>query len=132
MGGPSDALLRTLAAVRLPARVAVVGGGAAIADALVRLGFEVRAERDAAALPSAWADWVVAAAPPAPGPALAEAARVLRPGAWVWVEADAEADRLGEAAARAGLLAASEPVTEGGAVRAVYRRPGGARERAGR
>ena len=125
-GGPSDALLRTLAAVRLPARVAVVGGGAeATAEALARLGFEVEHAPDAAALPDAWADWVVLATPPALDAALAEAARVLRPGAWVWVEADG--GRLDEAAERAGLLPASEPVTEGGAVRAVYRRPGGAR-----
>ena len=127
MAGPSDALLRTLAAVRLPARVAVVGGGAEAAGALEALGFEVRAAAEPAALPDAWADWVVLAAPPAPEAALGEAARALRPGAWVWVEGAPDAGGLDRAADGAGLLPAVEPVTEGGAVRAVYRRPGGAR-----
>ena len=125
--GPSDALLRTLAAVRLPARVAVVGGGAGTAEALRALGFEVHVAPRAAALPESWADWVVLAAPPALDVALAGAARALRPGAWVWVEGAADAARLDRAAEHAGLLPAAEPVARGGAVRAVYRRPGGAR-----
>ncbi|MDT0631185.1 class I SAM-dependent methyltransferase [Rubrivirga litoralis] len=160
MSQPSDHLLRTLAAVPVPARVVDLGSGAGeTAEALARLGFEVwavdpdaahaeaarsrlaplvgdaeaarrvtRADLGALGFPDAWADWVVLAAPPPTvlDAAVAEAARVLRPGAWLWAAAAVEPDQLDGAAERAGLLVAEASVREGGAARAVYRRPGGA------
>lgn len=89
-----------------------------------------RAEPGALGFPDAWADWAVLAAPPGVGtPALdesvAEAARVLRPGAWLWVQGAVDPARLDAAAERAGLVTAEPPATEGGAAHAVYRRPGG-------
>ena len=86
-----------------------------------------RAEPGALGFPDAWADWAVVAAPPPGGfgPAFAEAARVLRPGAWVWAGGAADADALDRAAEAAGLLTAAPPEGPGGAVWAVYRRPGG-------
>ena len=80
---------------------------------------------DALGYPDAWADWAVLAdvAPDRLVAALAEVARVLRPGAWVWVEGPS-ADALGEAAQAAGLAEAEAPADGDGAVHAVYRRPG--------
>ncbi len=45
--------------------------------------------------------------------ALAEAARVLEPGGWVWVETRHPA-RLGDAAEAAGLVVADEPADDDG------------------
>ena len=52
---------------------------------------------DALGYPDAWADWMVLAGPDDLADALAEAARVLKPGAWVWVERSG-ADGLQETA----------------------------------
>ena len=80
---------------------------------------------DALGAPDAWADWMVVSGLDAArlGPALAEAARVLKPGAWVWVEGPAAA-ALREAATAAGLADAEAPAGDDGAVHAIFRRPG--------
>ena len=81
---------------------------------------------DALGYPDAWCDWAVVAGVPLdalPG-ALAEAARVLRPGAWVWAES-ADRDALTGAASGAGLVVAEAPAEEDARVHAVFRRPGG-------
>jgi hypothetical protein len=150
--GPSGHLLRTLAAVAPGARVVCLGPvGGAHAAPLARLGFDVWAsaedpapvragladvlgEAEAArrttaspsaslGYPNAYADWVALA--PAGPAALGEAARVLRPGGWVWAEA-ARGAGLTEAARAAGLVVAEPPAAdvERGTVHAVYRRPG--------
>ena len=152
----SGHLLRTLASVTPGTRVVVAGGAAETADALVRLGLDVRAvyaddagvraarahltphlgadeaaqrvtraDLDALGIPSDWADWAVLTAPPDLDAALAEAARVVRPGAWIWICADVPAGALDDAARRAGLAVAETAADEDGAARAVYRRPGG-------
>ena len=149
---PSAHLLRTLAAVPPGARVvdAACGEGRHL-DPLARLGFDVwgsaadvaaarqrladvlgedeaarrvtRAAPDALGYPDAWADWVVVADVPDLADALAEAARVLKPGAWVWAEADAR-ESLDAAAEAAGLATAEAPAEGDGAWHAIYRRAG--------
>lgn len=86
-----------------------------------------RAAFDALGFPDGWTDWAVLTAPPLDvlEPAVAEAARVLRPGGWLWVQARTDAEQLDQAAAAAGLLPAEEPRVENGATHAIYRRPGG-------
>ena len=150
---PSDALLRTLAAVPPGARVvdAASGAGRHLVP-LAQLGFDVhgfavdptparaalaevlgeeeaaarvrRAAPDALDLADASADWVVVADVENLKAALVEAARVLKPGAWVWAEADGP-DALAEAARAAGLLEAQEPAEADGRAHAVYRKAGG-------
>jgi len=80
---------------------------------------------DALGYPDAWADWVVLSdvAPERLAPALTEAARVLKPGAWVWVEG-ASAQALAEAARGAGLEVAETPAEDDGVTHAIYRRSG--------
>lgn len=78
---------------------------------------------DALGYPDAWADWMVLAGTDGLGGALAEAARVLKPGAWVWVETS-DADGLEETAGAAGLVVAEAPAEEGGVTHAIFRRPG--------
>lgn len=150
---PSAHLLRTLAAVPPGARVvdAACGTGRHL-DPLARLGFDVWGTTDgdveparqrlaealgeedpaqrvtpgppgALGYPDAWADWMVIAGVEDWPAALAEAARVLKPGAWVWVEAD-EPGELEGAAEGAGLAVAEWPAEEDGVTHAIYRRPG--------
>jgi len=105
---------------------AVIPGPARSALAPV-VGPEEAARRVVAAVPhalpapDAWADWVVVAGVPDLPAALAEAARVLAPGGWVWVEADAPT----AAALSAGLLEAQEPAEADGRAHAVFRKAGG-------
>jgi len=82
-----------------------------------------RGNPDALGYPDAWADWVVLAGTGDLGGALAEAARVLKPGAWVWVETD-DAGGLVETAGAAGLALAEAPAEEDGVTHAIFRRPG--------
>ncbi len=81
---------------------------------------------DALGYPDATADWgVVSALPTDPAARVAvlqEVARVLAPGAWVWVETAASAG-LTESAEAAGLVVAEEPAGEGDVVHAIFRRP---------
>lgn len=153
--GPSDHLLRTLAAVPPATRVVDVAcGSGRHLDPLARLGFDVwgsaedaddvkaarrrladtlgqeesarrvtRGAPDALGYPDAWADWMVLAGIADLGVALTEAVRVLKPGAWVWVETDA-ADGLREAADAAGLVIAEAPAEVDGVTHAIFRRPG--------
>lgn len=83
-----------------------------------------RASVDALGFPDAFADWaVLAASPDRVAGALAEAARVLRPGAWVWV-GGTDAAGWDVAASAAGLVVAEGPgVDRTGWVHAVFRRP---------
>ena len=155
---PSDALLRTFAAVPPGTRVVDLACGAGRhLDPLARLGFDVwgtesdpvsvdmarevltavlgddEARRrvtagapDALGYPDAWADWAVFVARLEHdlAAALAEAARVLAPGGWVWVETD-RPDGLEHAAEAAGLVVAEEPAEGDGRTHAIFRRPGG-------
>ena len=150
---PSAHLLRTLAAVAPGASVVdlACGDGRHLAP-LAQLGFDVtgvtdhpeaagvrlaevlddarqRVVSDSASIADASADWVVLAFDGAPGPGvLAEAARVLRPGGWAWVEVKTgHTAALGAAAQNAGLAEAEEPGTEGGRTHAIYRRPSAVR-----
>jgi SAM-dependent methyltransferase len=89
-----------------------------------------RARPDALGYPDAFAPWAVLGglAGDALGPALAEAARVVAPGGWLWVEvAPADADAMARAAQAAGLLDASRPEADDArvTVHALYRVPGG-------
>ena len=86
------------------------------------------ADPDALGYPDAWADWAVLSDPdPAHlADALAEVRRVLRPGAWVWVEGP-DAETLTMAADAAYLAPSEEPQPEGDRWHAVFRRPGGVR-----
>lgn len=106
------------------ARLAAVVGADEAARRATRGGL------DALGYPDAYADWAVMAPVPdeagARAAALAEAARTLRPGGWIWVEAPSE-DGLVAAAERAGLVIAEEPAEDAGAVHAVFRRPGAVR-----
>lgn len=154
---PSDALLRTFAAVPPTSRVVDLACGAGRhLDPLARLGFDVwgtesdpnrldaarevlaetlgldeaakrvtRGAPDALGYPDDWADWAVFAARQEHDVAagLAEAARVLVPGGWVWVEAPAS-DSFETTAEAAGLVVAETPTEEGGRVHAIFRRPG--------
>lgn len=152
--GVSGHLLRTLAAVSPGTRVVDVGTGHAVPlaqlgfevwavfsdaeavhDERARLAERLgeaqaasrvtRARPDALGFPDAFADWVALSGGANPDAALREAARVLRPGGWVWVEAGAEADLQG-AARRAGLAVAEGPGEDAdrGTVHAIFRRPG--------
>ena len=114
---------------------AVDADAAAVQAARARLADVVgeaarRVRHSAEGPPGRSADWaVVAPVPRDPGlraEAFAEAARVLRPGGWVWVEA-ARDDGLAEAAVAAGLVVAEPPAAddERGTVHAVFRQPGG-------
>ena len=154
---PSNALLRTFAAVPPGARVIDLACGAGRhLDPLARLGFDVwgteaevgparealaptlgddEARRrvttgapDALGYPDAWADWAVFAARADHdlGGALVEAARVLKPGGWIWVET-ARPDDLYTLAEAAGLVTAEEPTEEDGVTHAIFRRPGDVR-----
>ena len=60
------------------------------------------------------------------GAALVEAARVLKPGGWIWVET-ARPDGLDTLAEAAGLVPAEEPTEEDGVTHAIFRRPGDVR-----
>lgn len=79
--------------------------------------------------PDAFAGWVVAtgldaAVLPA---GVAEAARVLAPGGWLWIEVlAADGSALADAAREAGLAVAEGGAAEAarGTIRAIYRRPG--------
>lgn len=155
---PSNALLRTFAAVPPGARVVDLACDTGRhLDPLARLGFDVwgtesdpaavdaarhalatvlgdaEARRrvtpgrpDALGYPDAWADWAVFVArrDHALAAVLAEAARVLTPGGWVWVET-ARPDGLEHAAEVAGLVVAEEPTEGDGRTHAIFRRPGG-------
>lgn len=148
---PSAHLLRTLAAVAPGARVVdgACGDGRHLVP-LAQLGFDVwgatsgdpgrararlaevlgdAADRVVQAAPDALdradasADWGVVALDEGLDRALVEMARVLRPGAWVWVETENAAE-LPRAAALAGLVEAEEPAPDGARTHAIYRRPG--------
>ena len=84
-----------------------------------------RGAPDALGYPDAWADWLVVAGVDDLAAVLAEAARVLAPGAWVWVETAGAVDDLEADAAAAGLVVAEAPSDGGGVVHAIFRRPGG-------
>lgn len=125
-------LLRTLASVAPGTAVADLSAGEAT-PALVALGFEVVAVADAevegaaavssaADLADASADWVVLGAPDDDPASLAHAARVLRPGGWVWVAAGGP-DVLA-AAAGAGLAVSEAPGVTDGQPHAIFRKPG--------
>ncbi|WP_412062839.1 hypothetical protein [Rubrivirga sp. IMCC45206] len=129
---PSAHLLRTLAAVAPGTAVVDLSAGEATA-ALVALGFDVVAVSDAAvagastvasadALADASADWAVAGASEDGCAALADAARVLRPGGWVWVAAGGP--EVLAAAAGAGLVVSEPPGVTDGAPHAIFRKPG--------
>ena len=156
--GPTDHLLRTLAAVAPGTRVVEVGCGEGHhTEPLVRLGFDVwacdgdpaavEAARDRLAgeigedeatrrvavmkpdvlgFPDDYADWGVMTTLPEEPSAHVEAfrdiARVLRPGAWVWVQA-ASPDGLVEAAEAAGLAIAEAPAAGPDGTHAIFRRP---------
>jgi ubiquinone/menaquinone biosynthesis C-methylase UbiE len=97
-----------------------------VGDAEVRV---TRARAGALGYPDAYAAWVVATALDAADlpDALAEAARVLVPGGWLWAEVPAaDALALAKAADAAGLAVAEAQTRdeERGTVRAIYRRPG--------
>ncbi len=81
---------------------------------------------DALGRPDAWAHWVVLVLDGLDaGAAMAEAARVLQPGGWVWTEAAAEsAESVRGATEAAGLVVAEAIQEEAGRVHAVFRRPG--------
>lgn len=97
-----------------------------VRDAPIRA---TRARPDALGYPDAYAAWVVATAVEVarlPG-AVAEAARVLAPGGWLWIEVLlADAAGLADAAHAAGLSVAEAPARDDarGTVHAIYRRPG--------
>lgn len=80
---------------------------------------------DALGYPDDWADWAVFAARDEHDlvAGLAEAARVLTPGGWVWVEAPAS-ESFEQAAETAGLVLAEEPTEADGRTHAIFRRPG--------
>ena len=125
MTDASPALLRLLASVAPGTAVAILADDAPHAEACTALG--LRASPDGG--PDS-ADWAIASlrgrSEDAP-PALARAARVLRPGGWVWVEVDApRGDALDAWAAAAGLASASEPAPDEarGSVHALYRHVG--------
>jgi|GEM_PF-4232086 len=108
-----------------------------VSAARLRLAFLPDAERrvsrarpDALGYPDAFAPWAVvsglASADLAAG--LAEAARVVVPGGWLWVEvAPADAGAMTDAARGVGLLDASPVEADGarGTVHALFRAPGG-------
>lgn len=151
---PSPHLLRTLAAVAPGTRVVDLAcGDGRHLEPLARLGFDVQGvtagnpapararladvlgEGDAHArivpttddVPDASADWAVLSMTTdgTDWAALAEAARVLRPGGWVWVEVPPNAAAaLADAARPLGLVEAESPGREGEAAHAIYRRPG--------
>ena len=85
-----------------------------------------RADPDALGFPDAWADWAVLSdvALPDLADALAEVRRVLRPGAWVWVEGP-DPEALAAAAGTAYLVPSEAPQPDGERWGAVFRRPGG-------
>lgn len=151
MSSARDHLLRTLASVAPGVRVLDLRTGA-VAD-LARLGFDVwacgpdpsrdrdllaevlgddeAARRVTPASPEALGygdasfDWAVIALAPTDDAAevLCEVRRVLKPGAWVWVAADAMAPQdLADAGKEARLAIAEPPVSEGEGARAVFRR----------
>lgn len=102
---------------------------ARLGDVLGREEAEQRitsASPDALAAPDDWAHWVVLALDGIdPAAALAEAARVLQPGGWVWVETmSGAAHSLDAAAEAAGLVVAEAVGQEGDRAHAIYRKPG--------
>ena len=84
------------------------------------------ADPDALGYPDAWTDWAVLSDPDPThlADALTEVRRVLRPGAWVWVDGP-DAEALTAAATAAHLHSSEPPQPEGDRWHAVYRRPGG-------
>lgn len=84
------------------------------------------AQLDALGYPDTFADWGVVTSLPdeARVAALTEAARVLRPGAWLWVQTQ-RPEGLEADAADAGLVVAEEPGRETGGdpTHAIFRRP---------
>lgn len=151
---PSAHLLRTLAAVAPGARIVDVscGDGRHLAP-LAQLGFDVwgvttsdpttaRARLadvmgddesrqrvsigGVARVPDGQADWVVLVLDGLDvAEALADAARVLQPGGWVWVETALDAtEGLDAAAQGAGLVASETMRQEHGRVHVIFRRPG--------
>ncbi len=89
-----------------------------------------RARPDALGYPDAFAPWALLCGLGADrlATAVAEAARVLAPGGWLWIEvAPDAADAMTDAAQRAGLLDASpaQPDDARGTVHALFRTPGG-------
>lgn len=79
--------------------------------------------------PDGYADWVVLDTVPeagALGEVLAEAARVLAPGAWLWTETP-DAGTFLDAAGAAGLVVAEAPASEAGrgGQHVIVRRPEG-------
>lgn len=86
---------------------------------------------DALGYPDGYADWLVLDAAPEPdalGAVVAEAARVLAPGAWLWTEGE-DPDALLAAAEAAGLALAEAPAPEAGRAGAhmIFRQPEGVR-----
>lgn len=153
MSARRAALLKTFASVPPSARVLDLGTDA-VAD-LARLGFDVwastsasekprqsvvdvlgeeeasrrvtTARPDALGYPTAHFDW--AAVSLAPGDngeeVLREVRRVLRPGAWVWVSADALApEALVALAEAADLVIAETPVADADGSLGIFRRVG--------
>lgn len=102
------------------AALAVVAGEAEAAERVVE------AAPDALGRPDASAEWGVMTTVPdeldARAAAFAEAARVLQPGAWLWVQT-ARPEGLAAAAHAAGLVDAEEPAQEAGVTHAIFRRP---------
>lgn len=90
-----------------------------------------RSRLDALGYPDGYADWLVFDTAPeadALGPAVAEAARVLAPGAWLWAEGP-DAAALLAAAEAAGLVLAEAPASEPGreGAHVILRQPEGVR-----
>ncbi len=116
---------------------ASTAGDADVAATRRRLAFLPDAERrvtracpDALGYPDAFAPWAVLSglAGDDLAPAITEAARVVAPGGWLWVEVTPEdADAMETAARSAGLLVASPVGADDarGTVQALYRTPGG-------
>ena len=151
---PSAHLLRTLAAVAPGCRIVdlACGDGRHLVP-LAQLGFDVvgvatadptraiaalsevlddarqRVVADVEAIGDASADWVVLAFDGAPdSERVAQGARVLRPGGWMWLEVEeGHAAALAAVAQRAGLAEAEEPGSDDGRTHAIYRQPSAVR-----
>lgn len=89
-----------------------------------------RARPDALGYPDGFAPWAILSGLTGDNlpAAVAETARVVAPGGWLWVEVvPDDADAMARAAESAGLLVASWPEADDarGTVHALYRTPGG-------